>query len=197
MKQRTPLWEDLLYILNIEDVEQFNSLWNSVDKIFDPFAGYSPSSPIVALMIQTKSITYTKISTEIYTPINYRHIVSSPMGETDKHLILKHTAYTILTKLGTNDVIFEHNYWDVYSNKLKIRVECGHTDPERLINFLCTNEDNQFWVLSYPKTNNTHTIIHKFEANEKTREFIELYQRRRIELVFMRRGQILTKPIKS
>lgn len=189
MKQHTPLWEDLLNVLNIKDIDQFDALWDRVDKIFNPFFGYSLSSPIVALMIQTESVTYTKTVTEIYTPINYRHITASPMGETDKHLTLKHTAYIILTKLGADDVVFEYNNWDVYTNKLKIRIECGHTDPERLIDFLYTNEDNQFWVLSHPNTGNTHSVMYKFKANNETEKFIELYQKRRIELPFIRRRQ--------
>ena len=187
MKQHIPLWEDLIRILDIKDIDQFDALWSRVDKIFNPFFGYSPSSPIVALMIQTESVTYTEAITEIRIPSNYRHIATSPTEETDKHLILKHTAYCILTELGANDVMFEYNYWDVYSDKLKIRIECGHTDPNRLIDFLHANEDSLFWVLSYPKTGNTHTTMHKFEANEKTRKFTELYQKRRIELAFMRR----------
>jgi len=193
MKPHVPIWEDLINILNIKDIDQFDNLWDSVNEIFDPFIGYSPSTPIVALMIQTQSIIYSKSLTNICLPINFKHITRSPMGESDEHLILKHTAYCILTDLGTNDVLFEDNYWDVYSNKLKTRVECGHTDPGRLIDFLQTYEDNLFWVLSYPKTDNTHTTIHKFKSNEKTKPFIELYRRRQNELAFIRRKQASIK----
>ncbi len=189
MDHHIPVWEDLINILDIKDIDQFDALWNRVDKIFNPFFGYSPSSPIVALMIQTESVTHTKVMTEIRTPINFRHITTDPTGETEKHLILKHTAYSILTELGASDVVFEYNNWDVYTNKLKIRIECGHTDPERLIDFLYTNEDNQFWVLSHPDTGNTHSVVYKFKANNETENFIKLYQRRRIELPFMRRRQ--------
>jgi len=197
MKQYTPIWEDLICTLNIKDIDLFDNLWDNVDRIFDPFIGYSPSSAIVALMIQTKSITYTKTPVEICIPTNYSHIVASPMGETDNHLILKHTAYMILTKLGADDVIFEYNYWDVYSNKLKIRIECGHTDPERLISFLWMDKYNQFWVLSYPDIGNTHSIIHKFEANNKTNNFIKLYQNRRYEIPFMRRIQTMKGDVEN
>lgn len=193
MKQHIPLWEDLLSILNIKDIDRFNKLWDWVNKIFDPFVGYSLSTPIVALMIQTESVMYIKDKTQIHIPINYKNITTSPMGETEKHLALKHTAYIILTKLGADDIVFEYNNWDVYSTKLKIRIECGHTDPKRLINFFHVNEDNQFWILSYPSGNNTHSTIHKFITNSETKKFIELYQKRSYELPFMRRRERLKR----
>ncbi|GAG07226.1 unnamed protein product, partial [marine sediment metagenome] len=98
MKQHTSIWEDLMHILDIKDIDQFDILWNHVDKIFNPFIGYSHATPIVALMLQTKSIEYIESKTKICIPTNFKHITASPTGETEKHLILKHTAYCILTE---------------------------------------------------------------------------------------------------
>lgn len=153
-----------------------------VTEIFRPWGGYSPDVVWVADMIIRKIFMYTNEKIEMLKmPPDFG--ISTIGNETIKHLNTKYTAYMILRKLGATDIQIEGEHWsDVFSPSLGIRVECGHTDPNRLIkSFHNYNNIKEFWILQYP-TNTLSTTLYKFTLPEGDKEKLDKYQKMRSKI---------------
>ena len=146
--------------------------WEKIGKIFDPFGGGSDS--LVAEMLTLGLITYTSEQIPLQRPENLASIPKGSGNETNAHLILKYNAYLLLKKLGEKEPEVERDCYDVYSPKLKIRIECGHTDPDRLTWSFYGDKVTEFWVLQYPKEGDKSTF-YKFKPSKECRNKLRAY----------------------
>ena len=140
---------------------------NLVLNIFKPHGGFSGDSILVGDMIRLGLVTYTVERIILERPANYVRPTTGPGKESIGHLVLKRVAGLLLKELRENNPLFEYCYWDVYSPKLEIRVECGGTDPKRLMNTFRIDDLKQFWVLQYPKRTEDFTFLFKFIPSDK------------------------------
>lgn len=139
--------------------------WEIVKQIFNPYGGWSTGLPVVADLIEARIITYTS---------------SVCMMGCTNHYTLIDKACQLLRDLGEENPLKEYKRWDVYSPKLKIRIECGHTDTSRLLWSLSknNNEIDEFWILQYPKKYTNENILYKFKQDEKCQKIISsIFQR--------------------
>lgn len=140
-------------------------LWGNIKRIFKPWAGSMTKADILIDLLESGLVWYTE------------EAIKLEEGLTICHNNLKHTASLLLRDLGEENPQIEVNYMDVYSPKLRIRIECGHTQIERLIHSLC--ESITFWILQYPKTEDTLTL-YKFYSTEGCKELIKEYAARSV-----------------
>lgn len=157
-----------------------------VQRIFNPFSfgrTYREVEHIVK-MISQGIFQYSSEKIEMLEmPPDFG--ITAVGNETIKHLNAKYTAYMLLRKLGATKTRIECEHWmDVYSPTLNIRVECGHTDPSRLIkSFHRNNPVKEFWVLQYP-IGNLPPMVYKFTLRKDGAEKIHKYMELRSELEF-------------
>lgn len=133
-------------------------LWDNIREIFKPWAGTMTKADVLIDLLENGLVWYTE------EPIKLED------GFVICHSNLKHTASLLLKKLGEENPQFEEDLMDVYSPKLRIRVECGYTQIERLIFSLC--ESITFWILQYPKKGEDKPILYKFYSAEGCKELI-------------------------
>lgn len=146
---------------------------DEVLQIFQPFGDWSTHILFVETMIRFGLVTYSteSIPFDINTPISVETLRYVSGRETSDHLTLKSIAEKLLEKLGEDHVLFEYNLWDVYSPKLRIRVECGCTDPHRLVeSFMMESEKiSEFWVLQYSNK------LYKFKPSKDCKEILDTF----------------------
>jgi len=159
-------------MVNKEEKNGLNRNWEKVGEIFDPFGGGSDS--LVARMLTVGLITYTVERISLQHPRNLDIVPRGSVNETDLHLILKYNACLLLKRLGEEEPRIEQKGYDVYSPKLKIRIECGHTEPDRLTWSFHDDEVTEFWVLQYPKEGES-AMLYKFKPSKECKNKLRAY----------------------
>ena len=154
----------------IESCERMN-------KIFDPWGGRGLSFYVqIAIMLELGLVSYTVEQVFLEQPKDFAKVSRSDGYETDAHLTLKHNACLILRKLGEDKPIVEKmDGYDVYSPKLKVRIECGHTDPERLPWSFESDNVAKFWVLQYPREGESSASLYKFRPSKDCKKILRAY----------------------
>jgi hypothetical protein len=122
-----------------------------------------------------------------YTSNYDRYMGNGLGGKTIYHLILKYNASEILKNLGEPNPLIEYNYYDVYSPKLKIRIECGHTNPSQFLSSINSEDIKKFWILQYPNTwkhtwdkhiTNDPAILYKFQVKDICKNILYIVEQR-------------------
>ncbi len=161
-----------------------NKLEVKVKRIFNPFgfdSGAHRKVGHIANMIIQGIFEYSSEEIEILeAPPDFG--ITAVGNETVKHLNAKYTAYMLLRKLGASETRIECEDWmDVYSPTLNIRVECGHTDPSRLVkSFHRNNPVKEFWIFQYASRNHP-PMLYKFTLREDGIEKLHRYMELRSE----------------
>jgi len=147
-------------------------------QIFRPWGDWADFGYVIDLL-DMGLLSYTSEIAEIEIPEKYNIERGPGSKETLLHLRTKYTATKMLKDLGEEHPLVEYELWDVYSPKLKIRVECGHTDPARLIHSFHLDNVNEFWVLQYPKITalspEIPPMLYKFTLSEEGKDFLNRF----------------------
>lgn len=159
-----------------EERKHLSKQWERTAEIFKPWGGPSSSVLLVSEMIEKKLVSFTIEHVRLAKPIDFSKIDAGPGGtETVNHMILKYNACLLLRKSGEDEPLIEHELMDVYSPKLKIRVECGHTDPNRLVDGFHSGDFKEFWVLHYPEEGEQIASLYKFKPSKDCKRILASY----------------------
>jgi len=140
--------------------------------IFKPWGGWGCGITETYMLLDLSLLDYTNEKVEILSVPKETHIETSPM-ESLAHVCLKYTSSQLLRKLGEDTPLFEYKLYDVFSAKLKIRIECGHTDPDRLLHSII--HDTQFWLLQYPEKDEELATLYKFSPSKDCKKILKKY----------------------
>jgi hypothetical protein len=164
----------LLREMNAEEKKRTAENCEKIDKMFKPFYGGGSSSWLVARMLTLGLITYTVEEVALQQPKDLTTIPTGTGSESDAHLTLKYNACLLLKNLGEDKPTVEQEGYDVYSPKLKVRIECGHTDQDRLPWSFKENDVAEFWVLQYPEEGDS-APLYKFKPSKDCKRELQAY----------------------
>lgn len=159
-------------MVNKKEENSPNNNWEKVTRIFDPVGGGSDF--LVARMLTVGLITYTVEKISLQHPKTLAIVPRGSVNETDLHLILKYNACLLLKELGEKEPHIEQKGYDVYSPKLRIRIECGPTEPDRLTWSFHGDEVTEFWILQYPKEGDS-ALLYKFKPSKGCKNKLRAY----------------------
>ena len=163
--------------MNAEERKRMMESCERMNKIFDPWGGCSLSYFIqVARMLELGLVSCTVEEVFLEQSKDLTTVPRGTGNETDAHLTLKHNACLMLRKLGEDNPIVEKmDGYDVYSPKLKVRIECGHTDPDRLSWSFEGDNVAEFWVLQYPREGESSAPLYKFRPSKDCKRILRAY----------------------
>ncbi len=143
-----------------------------ITDIFKPWGGWGYGITETYMLLDLGLLDYTCEKVKILSAPTEVYIETSP-AESLPHVYLKYTASQLLRELGEDDPLFEYKLYDVFSPKLKIRIECGHTDPDRLLSSII--HDIEFWLLQYPEREEELATLYKFVPSKDCKKTLQRY----------------------
>ncbi len=112
----------------------------------------------------------TEITTEkIKVELSYSDLPKKYGKESDTHRALKKLVHKILQEYGEPIPQYESAYYDVYSTKFKVVVECGDTPVDKIPEVLFRWNENEVWCLGYPNDEGYSELI-KFKKKSSLKD---------------------------
>ncbi len=161
--------------------EEHRLKMKKITDIFKPWSNGGYGVTETYMLLDLGLLDYTSKKVEILSTPKQNFITESSGRETLPHINLKYTASQLLHKLGEDNPLFEYKLYDVFSPKLKIRIECGHTDPDRLLHSII--HDIEFWLLQYPKKDEELATLYKFSPSKGCKKVLKGYHSRGMEII--------------
>jgi hypothetical protein len=119
---------------------------------------------------ELENVGVTHIIENIRVHLTYDELSRKYGGESPRHQALKKVAFQMLKEAGEPNPEYEFNYYDVYSPKLRIIIECGNTSADKILEGLFRwNIASEVWVLDYPNENGYAELI-KFKKKWSERK---------------------------
>jgi len=159
-------------MISEQDILLHREKMDKIVHIFKPWSAGGYGVTIVYMLLDLGLLSYTSKKLEILSTPEEVYIENSPT-ESLPHINLKYTASQLLHKLGEDDPLFEYKLYDVFSHKLDIRIECGHTDPSRLLSSIV--RDIEFWLLQYPEKDEKLATLYKFVPSKDCKKTLQRY----------------------
>ncbi len=104
------------------------------------------------------------------------HVPSGIGGDEKGHRVLKKLARELLSSKGFDSVYevrFCGCFADVLSKNFQRVIECGTTNPERVIFYLKDSRVKVFSVLPYPFFEDSFLVIHSFQRGPNFNKMLE------------------------
>lgn len=147
---------------------------DKINRIFKPWGGFGYESYTIYGLLDHGLLSFNTEKIEILEMPNEEfRDYECAFTETLPHINLKYTASKLLYNLGEEAPAYEYKTYDVFSPKLKLRIECGHTEPDRLLH--CIVNDIKFWLLQYPDQNEEEAILYKFTPTKECKDVVKRY----------------------
>jgi len=97
---------------------------------------------------------------KVHVTLDYNNLPTKYGRESAEHRALKKVAFQLLKEMGEPNPQYEFNYYDVYSPKLRIVIECGNTMASKILeNLFRWGNVDEVWTLDYPDANGMSELI--------------------------------------